>query len=55
VHRGQPDQALAFLNQLLKEYPGSPLVPDLREYIAKIESGEVEAPKTPRRGRTGTR
>ena len=55
VKRGQVDQALAFLNQLLKEYPGSPLVPVVRENIAKIESGEVEAPKRPRPGRAGNR
>jgi tetratricopeptide (TPR) repeat protein len=55
VKRGRLDQALAFLNQLLKDYPGSPLVPDVRKYIAKIKSGDVEAPKLPRRSRTGTR
>ena len=54
VKRGQIDQALAFLNQLLKDYPGSPLVPAVRENIAKIESGEIEPPKTPRRSRPGS-
>ncbi len=55
VKRGQIDQALAFLNQLLKDYPGSPLVPVVRENIAKIESGDIEALKTPRRSRAGSR
>jgi PKD repeat protein len=54
VKRGQVDQALAFLNQLLKDYPGSPLVPVVRENIAKIESGDIEAPKPPRRSRPGS-
>ncbi|HUT94677.1 MAG TPA: PKD domain-containing protein [Thermoguttaceae bacterium] len=50
VKRGQVDRALAFLNQLLKDYPGSPLVPVVRENIAKLEAGEVEAPKQPAPG-----
>ena len=37
VKRGQVDRALAFLNQLLKDYPGSPLVPVVRENIAKLD------------------
>ena len=45
VKRGEVDRALAFLNQLLKDYPGSPLVPVVRENIAKLEAGEGEAPK----------
>lgn len=45
VKRGRVDRALATLHQLLKEYPGSPLVPVVRANIAKLESGEVEAPK----------
>jgi len=43
--RGQVDRALAILNQLLKDYPGSPLVPVVRENIAKLEAGEKETPK----------
>jgi len=47
VERGRVDRALAFLNQLLKDYPGSPLVPAVRENVAKLEAGEAKAPKTP--------
>ena len=47
VKRGQVDGALAILNQLLKDYPGSPLVPVVRENIAKLEAGDVETPKKP--------
>jgi len=50
VKRGQVDRALAVLNQLLKDYPGSPLVPVVRENIAKLEAGEVETPKRPPAG-----
>lgn len=46
VKRGQVDRALAFLNQLLKDYPGSPLVPAVRENVARLEAGEAKAPKT---------
>ena len=52
VKRGRVDRALATLHQLLKEYPGSPLVPVVRANIAKLESGEVEEPKK-RPGRSG--
>jgi len=47
VKRGQVDAALAILNQLLKDYPGSPLVPVVRENIAKLEAGKVETPRKP--------
>ncbi|MFH1266988.1 MAG: PKD domain-containing protein [Planctomycetota bacterium] len=47
VKRGQVDRALAVLNQLLRDYPGSPLVPAVRENIAKLEAGEGETPKKP--------
>jgi len=47
VKRGQVDRALAFLNQLLKDYPGSPLVPAVREKVAKLEAGKAKVPKTP--------
>jgi len=50
VKRGEVDRALAFLNQLLKDYPGSPLVPVVRQNIAKLEAGEAEAPKQPAPG-----
>ena len=40
VKRGRVDRALATLHQLLKEYPGSPLVPAVRANIAKLESEE---------------
>ncbi len=43
--RGRVDRALAFLNQLLDDYPGSPLVPVVRQNVAKLE--EAESPKRP--------
>lgn len=39
VKRNQPDRALATLRSILKDYPGSPLVPVVRENIAKLEGG----------------
>ena len=52
IRRGKFDGALAFLNQLLRDYPGSPDVPEARELIGKIEAGEIEASsRPPRRSR----
>ncbi len=45
VKRGKVDRALATLKQILSDYPGSPLVPVVRENIAKLEAGELEPPK----------
>lgn len=47
VKRGKPDRALATLKTLLKDYPGSPLVPKAKEAIGWIESGGAEASKKP--------
>ncbi len=47
VARGKPDRALATLRSVLKDYPGSPLVPEVKQKIARIESGEIE-PEKPR-------
>jgi PKD repeat protein len=46
--RAKPDRALATLHSILKDYPGSPLVSEVKQKIARIESGEIE-PKQPRR------
>jgi len=40
VKRKRPDRALATLHSLLKDYPGSPLVPVVRENIAALEAAE---------------
>lgn len=51
VSRGKVDRALATLQSLLKDYPGSPLVPEVKENIKRLESGEVPKPKRPHRAR----
>ena len=40
VKRGRVDRALATLHSLLKDYPGSPLVPTVRKKIAALEAGK---------------
>ncbi|MHC4403148.1 MAG: PKD domain-containing protein [Planctomycetota bacterium] len=40
VKSGKVDRALATLRDLLENYPGSPLVPEVRETIAGLEAGE---------------
>ena len=40
VKRKNPDRALAMLHSLVRDYPGSPLVPRVREKIAKLEAGD---------------
>jgi len=47
VKRGQRDRALATLHSLLKDYPGSPLVPLARKTVQTLESGELTPLKTP--------
>ena len=42
VKRGRADRALATLHALLKDYPGSPLVPAVRKNIAELEGGKEE-------------
>ena len=49
VKRGKVDRALATLHGLLKDYPGSPLVPVVKQNIAKWEAGEFEEEKPKRR------
>jgi tetratricopeptide (TPR) repeat protein len=39
--RGRTDRALATLESLVKDYPGSPLVPAAKEKIARIRSGAM--------------
>jgi len=38
VRRGRADRALATLHGLLKDYPGSPLVPEVKKKITQLES-----------------
>jgi PKD repeat protein len=45
--RDRVDRALATLHSILTDYPGSPLVPEVKERIAELESAEAEAPKRP--------
>jgi tetratricopeptide (TPR) repeat protein len=40
VKRKNPDRALAMLHSLLRDYPGSPLVPAVREQITRLEASE---------------
>ncbi len=41
LQRGRADRALATLQSLVKDYPGSPLVPDAKKRIAQVESGNT--------------
>ena len=45
VSRGKIDRAVATLHSILKDYPGSPLVPVVRDKVKRLESGEVPKPK----------
>ena len=38
--RENPDRALAMLHSLVRDYPGSPLVPQVRERITRLEAGK---------------
>lgn len=42
VKRGKVDRALATLHSLVNDYPGSPLVPEVKARIAELESGDTE-------------
>lgn len=46
--RGKQDRAVATLKSILTDYPGSPLVPVVKDRIARIESGAAEKPKRPK-------
>jgi len=43
--RGRRDRALAILHALVKQYPGSPLVPDVKQVIARLEAGREGSEK----------
>ncbi len=47
--RGEKDRALATLQGFLQSYPGSPLVPVVKDRIRRIEAGELDGPRSPRR------
>ena len=49
VARGKLDRALATLQSILKDYPGSPLVPQVKAKLAKLQSGDIDSKKSPRR------
>ncbi|MHC4176971.1 MAG: PKD domain-containing protein, partial [Planctomycetota bacterium] len=42
VKRGRADRALATLHSLLKDYPGSPLVPVVKRNIARLEAEKAK-------------
>jgi PKD repeat protein len=42
VKRGRVDRALATLHALLKDYPGSPLVPEVTKQIARLEARKTK-------------
>ena len=42
IEREQSDRALAVLNQLVHDYPGSPLVAQARDKIKAVEAGEAK-------------
>jgi len=41
--RGRRDRALAILHALVKQYPGSPLVPEVKQVIARLKAGGEES------------
>jgi len=49
VAQGKVDRAIASLESLLKQYPGSPLVPDVRKMVAKLKAGQTGETAKPRR------
>lgn len=42
VKRDKIDRALATLHSLVTDYPGSPLIPQVKQRIEKLESGETD-------------
>jgi PKD repeat protein len=38
--RGQPERAIALLTQLVRDYPGSPVVPEAKALLAKLEEAQ---------------
>lgn len=44
--RGRKDRAEATLHSLIKDYPGSPLVPEAEAAIESLRQGEWDVPKT---------
>jgi PKD repeat protein len=48
---GNKDRAVALLHSLLKDYPGSPLVPIAKENMAKLQAAAVTPPPTVRKPR----
>ncbi len=49
VRRSQLDRAAATLKSIVKDYPGSPLIPQVKEMLAKLEAGQPLEPKKPAR------
>jgi len=47
LKRGRTDGALATLHRIVSKYPGSPLVPEVKNMIARLEGGKTEKPKKP--------
>ena len=42
VKRGKVDGAVATLSSLVKNYPGSPTVPAIKEALKRLQSGESD-------------
>ena len=45
LKRGRRDRALATLHSLVKQHPGSPLVPEVKQVIARLEAEGTEEKK----------
>ncbi len=43
VKRNRPDRAIATLRSLLNDYPGSPLVPEIKKTLAEMEAGQTDS------------
>ena len=46
LKRQNTDRALAILHSLLSDYPGSPLVPQAKEIVARLEAGDKKVQPT---------
>ena len=46
---GSPEKAIATLESMIKTYPGSPLIPEVKERIAQLKSPEAASSKKPKK------
>ena len=47
--QGQPERAVAAFRTFLMDYPGSPLVPDAKERLARLASGKPPGRSGPKK------